>query len=47
VIASVKRVNVKIAQGSLQKIITWTKKLKKGRMHVLAMGYGFENCKTW
>ncbi len=47
VITSVKYVNVKIAQGSLQKIITWTKKSKKGRMHVLAMSYGFENCKPW
>ncbi len=27
--ASVKHVGVKIAQGSLQKIITWTKKIKK------------------
>jgi hypothetical protein len=30
VIASVKHVNMKISQGSLQKIITWTKKIKKG-----------------
>jgi hypothetical protein len=28
---SMKHVNVKVAQGNLQKTITWTKKLVKGR----------------
>jgi len=31
VIISLKHVNVKVAQDSLQNIITWTKKSKKGR----------------
>ncbi len=30
-ITSLKQVNVKVAQGNLQKIITWTKKSGKGR----------------
>ncbi len=30
-IASLKQVNVKVAHGNLQKIITWTKKSGKGR----------------
>jgi hypothetical protein len=29
--AGLKHVSVKVAQGNLQKIITWTKKLGKGR----------------
>jgi hypothetical protein len=31
VTTSLKQINVKVAQGSLQKTITWMKKLGKGR----------------
>jgi hypothetical protein len=51
VVASLKHVNVKNVQISLQKTITWTKKHEKGRWsgkrHVLKVDCNIENKKLW